>query len=735
MRKLYLFLIVFSLLVVGASDLYACRIVPTRPVIIIRPYRPYRPIIRPIQVKSHHFQTTIKDGVATTVLESVFYNPNGRVLEGTYLFPLPKGASVSKYALWINGKPMEAELLDAKKARNIYLSIVRRMIDPGLLEFVGRETFKMRVYPFPAYGTRKIRLSYQQLLPVDGNLMRYVYPLTTVGNGRNDILGKLSFHVKISSQIPIKSIFSPSHKIKVVKEDKSATVSFEQSNAHPDRDFVLYISRSMKNIDLSFVPYCKKGEKGYFLLMLSPKSKIKSKETNPKDVVFVLDTSGSMVGDKIKQAKAALKYCVQQLNAKDNFNIIPFATEASRYKDKLIPASEKNVKAALEFIDEYVRARGGTNIEEALSYAMEMAPKSSSRPFMVIFLTDGKPTIGTRDAKEILKKVQKTRPENLRLFSFGIGERINTKLVDLLAEENNGTREYVGSREDIEVKVSSFFDKVSSPVLSNIKVHFPSSDSLRVDQTYPRKFRDLFKGSRLVMLGRYKGNGDQAIRVTGFVNGKKQEFVFETTFPEQRTENAQIPRLWAVRKVGYLLDQIRLHGENSEVKKEIVFLAKKFGIVTPYTSYLVVEDEATTPIRRNIRPMISRRVFRPSPKFAGKTRSAMEDESGKAAFDASRELKAMKKAESAYSRPQGIKDGRDSVHNQIRKIDEKTFYMHNSVWYDSEYDNNQGLPKTRVKYMSKEYFKLLEKNPGMGKFLAIGAKLVLVWNKRLYEIY
>jgi len=746
-------LIIISLLLLAlvCGDVFACRIVPTPPANLVILPPPHRPSLLPIQVKAHNVEVTIKDGVTTTVLESVFFNPNHQILEGTYIFPLPKGASISQFSMWIDGKEMQGELLDSQKARDLYISIVRRMIDPGLLEFVGRETFKMSIFPIPANGDKKVKLSYQQILPLDANLMRYVYPLTTVGNGREDILGQLNFKIDISSKIPLKSIFSPSHKVEIKKEENQATVTYSASNVNPDKDFTLYISCSDRKVDLSFIPFRKGEEQGYFLLMLSPKVKLDPKEQNPKDVVFAFDTSGSMVGDKIQQAQEALKYCLNSLKEGDRFNIIPFSTEARPYKTSMIPVTKENIKLAFEFIAEEIYARGGTNFEEALGYSIEMAPKEGNRPYMVIFLTDGKPTMGVREPDEIVAKVKKANCANLRLFTFGVGEDLNAKLLDQLAEENKGAREYVGSKEDIEIKVSAFFDKVSSPVLSDIKIQFPSTDGLRVSEVYPRNFPDLFKGSQITMLGRYSGNGDQVIKLNGVLASKPQEFVFEVSFPKESTENSQIPRLWAVRKIGYLLDSIRLSGEDPELKKEVVMLAKKFGIVTPYTSYLVLEDDPRIgDINRPsvIRPMrqeIERRMSadNESKRSFEKAGSAMKKEDGEDAVKTSQKFKAMKEAEHADEGTESPKPaapakdqaGFDKPREQkfLKQIDEKTFYLQDNVWYDSEY--NEKAAKIKIKYLSDEYFKLIQDKPGIGKFLAIGSKVVIVFENQTYEIH
>ncbi|BBM84268.1 VIT domain-containing protein [Candidatus Uabimicrobium amorphum] len=721
MKKSVIYLAVALL----SATVYA-RVIPNIPNTTIRPTI----TLLPIQAKTHTVTTKIKNNIAITTLETEYYNPNNRVLEGTYLFALPKGASVGTFSLWINGKEMPAELLDAKKAEDLYVSIVRKMIDPALLEFVGRETFKMRIFPFPARGSRKIKLTYQQVLSADNNLVRYEYPLTAVGNGHNDTIQNFSCNIEIEAQNAIKSVFSPTHDIKIKKQGKTASVSFSGNHINTDRDFVLYMSNSNKRVDLSFIPFAKKGKKGHFLMMLSPKTKVDASEINAKDIVYILDTSGSMVGDKMEQAKKALQYCLHQLNGKDNFNIVSFSTEATTYKDKLISASKSNVKQALDYVDEEIFARGGTNLDEALTYAIDMAPKNSSRPYMIILLTDGKPTIGVTNAEQIIKKVQKANLSNLRLFSFGIGDQLNAKLLDRLAEENNGTREYVSAKEDIEIKISNFVDKVSFPVLSDIKIQFPSVDDLRITEVYPRKFPDLFKGSSITLLGRFRGHGDQVIKVSGMIGGENKEFVYEVSFPEENTENSHVPRLWAVRKVGFLLDQIRLHGENDELKKEVIRLAKKFGIVTPYTSYLVVEDEINR-VPTTTRPVPRRQREGWFGRGNAGADRAMKSESGKDAVQASQDIKEMKNAKTAYKKLSGKKGNAQKV---IRRVDFKTFYLKNGVWCDSETINKDMSQKQRVVYLSDAYFALLKKYPKIGKFLAIGKEIDLLWNDTVFEI-
>ncbi len=752
MRNLFLFFLIFFILL--SMPIWSCRIIPTPPIVIVPEPQPR---LEAIQVRKHNVEITIQDGVATTILESVFYNPNPRQLEGTYLFPLPAGASVSQFSMWIDGKEMQGELLDATKARDLYISIVRRMIDPGLLEFVGRDTFQMRIFPIPAQGEKRVKLSYQQLLKEEDGLSTYVYPLTTVGNGREDVLGEVSIKVDIQSQIPLKSIFSSSHEIKVNKEENKARITFEATRLNPNKDFTLYISRSEQKIGLTLVPYHKGNDAGYFLLSLAPKVNMELNDQYSKDVVFVFDTSGSMISkNKIEQAKEALKYCLSSLRPNDKFNIVTFATKVTLYEknNNLLDASKENIKAALNFVDNKVVATGGTNIDGALATALKLAPQNSKRPFMIFFLTDGEPTIGPSDPNEIINNVKKANIGNLRLFSFGVGAKLNTKLLDMLSEQNRGDREYVDIEENIEVKVSRLFDKVSSPVLNDIQIEFPKLEKIKITEIYPKNFGDLFKGGQLTVVGRYTGSGDQAIRISGLVGEEKQEFDYEVTFPENNTENNQIPRLWAVRKVGFLLDQIRLEGESSGLRDEVVKLAEEFGIVTPYTSYLVLEDDPriTGGAQRAIEDARPRFLQPSSPAPAGnawrekaqsapavseemeQAKSAMTHSSGEHAVEASRALKAMKDAQVADSIDKKESEGKGKSDKEwLRKIDEKTFYLRDGIWYDSTYNGKD--TKVKIRYMSNEYFDLIKKKSGIGKFLALGEKVIIVFENTVYEIY
>ena len=338
---------------------------------------------QPLTVKYHRVSISIDDRVAKTTIDQVFKNSYDLDLEGTYMFPLPEDAAISDFALYMNGRKISGEILDRDEARKIYEDIVTRMKDPGLLEYVGRNMFKASIYPIPAHGETKIELEYIQTIEYDDGFYRYVYPLNTERFSPLP-LKEVTITADVRSSVPLKNIYSPSHRVDVSMDMYEARVGYESYDVKPDRDFVLYYSVSREDIGMGLLSYKKHGEDGYFAMLLSPGDL--EAEASPKDIVFVLDTSGSMNGRKLIQAKEALRFCISNLKRQDRFNIIGFSTGVNSLSGSLIPVNEENINRALRFVERF-GARGGTNINEALLTGLELF-RDSVNPGMVIFLTE-----------------------------------------------------------------------------------------------------------------------------------------------------------------------------------------------------------------------------------------------------------------------------------------------------------------------------------------------------------
>ncbi len=716
----------------------------------------------PLQTVSQKVVVTINNGAAKTTLEQVFYNNHNRQVEGTYYFPVPKGAAVSEFYLYINGEKVKGEMLAKEKARAIYEDIVRRMQDPALLEYIDDDLFKARVFPIPPKGTRKIELVYSQVLETSGTLYKYIYPMKSRGKAVGKIKNS-SIYIKLKSGVSLKSIYSPSHEIDVSRKgEKEAKISFEDSNYIPKNDFILYYSVSEKDLGLNLITYKEKGEDGYFLMMVSPENNVDMTKISAKEIVFVIDVSGSMKGDKIEQAKEALKFGVKSLNKGDKYNVIPFSTEGRPFFEGLKVATPGNIEASLKEIDD-IYASGGTNIYEALSTALAMF-SDDSVPHLVAFLTDGLPTVGNTQPKQIIKTVKEGLDENTRVFCFGVGYDVDPKLLDEIGQISGGTSDFVKPEENLEVKVSGYFDKINFPVLTNpgLKIN-----SIKTYDIYPKELPDLFKGTQLMVTGRYRGSGSSAIRLHGLINGERKVYVFEDRFKAIDTETSFVANIWASRKIGYILSEIRLHGENKELKEEVIRLSKKFGIVTPYTSYLVLEDTAVRPnaptrgdelIINGARPTstkVSVDGISTTDKFLGESWFNMNNEvpeqvevvfgtpmtpqeAAKRAKEKN-QLEAMRKTsgKSGVEGSVALKDMRESDKAEessraVKKVGEKTFYRHHGWWKDSSIKTEENAVK--IKYLSKEYFELLKAKPGLKKFFALGEKVKVLFEGKIYIV-
>ncbi len=554
------------------------------------------------QLVHHRVDIEGTAAIATTSVAQTWKNPTGRPLEATYLFPVPRGATVIGFELEVDGKLQKGAMLDRDKAARIYRDIVARVRDPGLVEWVDKELFQVRIFPIPAHGTQRLKLKFLQPLEFVGGAMRLVYPLKTASAAAKT-LEDFTLTATFSHPRPIRTVYSPTHKISVShKGERRVVVGFEEERAYLDRDFVVYFGLSEDDVGLHVLAHRSAGEPGYFLLVAAPRSADAEAEIQGKNITFVLDTSGSMTGAKIEQAKAALRYCIEHLGHDDRFNVIRFSSDVERFSSSGLVAASDDAKArARRFVDGF-EAAGGTAIDDALTSALDT---QVSDAHLVLFITDGRPTVGetnvdkilgaARDHNSLAKSAERFpatnapgRSARARVFVLGLGEDLNTHLLDRLAGEHGGTSHYVRPNEDVKGPIAALYEQVAHPVLTDVKLEIPSDVQAYAMQ--PSAIPDVFKGGQIIVAGRYRGDGDVVVKLSGKLGKATKNFEYKVLFPARESQNDAVASLWAHRQVGFLLDQIRLHGETGELKDEVVQLAKKYGIVTPYTSWLVVDD-------------------------------------------------------------------------------------------------------------------------------------------------
>jgi Ca-activated chloride channel family protein len=713
-----------------------CDVRPCRPIPIPRPI----PLPNALPVKSIKLDTQIKGQVATTHVEQVFRNDTPYTLEGTYFFPIPETASIVEFSIWENGKKLVGEVRSREEARRIYDEIVRRAKDPGLLEYAGKDLFQASIFPIPPNSDKKLELTYSQVLKAESGTVAYRYPLGTGRNlwarrnprvenisatgGNRQEFGTVSGKIEIVGKEALRNVYSPSHQIDVNRKgETTATISFETSKN--DNDFQLFYGLSDNDFGMSLLTYREPGKDGYFLLMLSPKDNISERELVNKDIVFVLDTSGSMAEEgKMEKARSALLFGIRGLREGDRFNVINFAGEEHLLESKLISANAEGKRRGEEFVKK-LTPNGGTNINDALRAAVRQFD-SSDRPKMLVFMTDGLPTVGETNVEKIIKNMKEVKTENLRLFPFGVGYDVNTQLLDKLAAENSGVSEYVEPKEDLEIKVSNFFTKVNSPVLSDLELDFGVA---QVDLPYPKKLTDMFKGMQLTVIGRYKNPADAddvTLRLQGKSGKETQSFTYRNlNFPMRADKNDFLPRLWATRRVGWLMEQIRANGENKELRDEVIDLGTRFGIVTPYTSYLATDGTAVAVPRSadfsaTLRNQASRKVA---------------EQSGAGAVQLSRQQNTqqsnvMVTADAAADSEQILIQ--NTTTNQF--VANKNFFNQSGNWIDAEFKEEAKLPEIKLQFASDEYFDLVAKEPDLAQYLALGKQVIIVWKNKVYRI-
>lgn len=692
----------------------------------IRPIPPHPdPQIQAFAVKYHHVTVTIEKQVARVEIDQVFHNPNQLALEGEYVFPIPDYAAIDKLAVRIDGKEIQGELLDKDKARQYFQQAVRESKDPALLEYVGQRMFRFRVTGIAPRGDKRVQIAYLHVVPADNGLCGFAYPLNTEKFSATP-LETCRIVVNLKGDGSLKNVYSPTHPINIAKKNASEfQIAYEEKNVKPDRDFLLYYADDKTDLGLNVLTYRKPGEDGYFMVFASPKHDTTAPPA-PKDVVFVVDVSGSMRGDKIVQARAALQHCVESLNEVDRFNVLTFSNGVSRLFEGLEDARRPNIVRARQFAAA-MQANGGTNIHDALIAALEHIGEDASRPAYVVFLTDGMPTVGpVTEAAGIAKAVRDKNAGRVRVFNFGVGYDVNTVLLNQLALENKGVSEYVAPEEDIEVKVSSFYAKINFPALADPKLAIAG---LEFDQVYPRPLPDIFMGGQAIVYGRYSGEGMKEVTLQGMVRGKPMTYTVQATFPAADTRHEFVPRFWAMTKIGFLLDQIRIHGESVEVKEEIVRLSKEFGVMTPYTSWMVVDELARN--NRQAYDALRHRGAAAAPAPEAKQAQLGQLASGGGAFKAGKAFSDMQKGQFYLKNEAEMQDA--SVRGAVRNVADKTFFAGGQgKWVDGAYQDK--METRKVRFDSEEYWKLLDRFPLVNRYQAIGIGMIVVLDGVAYEI-
>jgi Ca-activated chloride channel family protein len=775
--------------------------------IIIWPPRPYpHPVPAPepppvtYRIDALEVDARVVDQVAKVQVSQSFVNTGSRQMEVAFIFPLPYDGAIDRMTLLVDGKEMPAKLLNADDARRAYEEIVRKNRDPALLEWVGTGMFKTSVFPVPPGAKRTVSLRYVQLCRKQEGMTDFLFPLSTAKYTSTPV-EKISFRVSVESQEDIKNVYSPTHSVDIKRpDDRHAVVSYTAKDQVPTSDFRLLYDIGRGKVSTRVLTYRPdKNQDGYFLLLASPEIKATS-ERPKKTVLLVMDRSGSMSGQKIEQVRAALKHVLNNLREGDLFNIIAFDSEIESFRPELQRYNDKTRREALSFA-EGLYAGGSTNINEALRVSLGQLT-DAGRPSYVVFLTDGLPTVGETNEMRIVANSKGFNKVHARIFCFGVGYDLNARFLDKVVRENFGQSEYVRPDENIEEHVARLYNRIESPVLTGMQIRYDfdtvkTEEGSPVSRVYPHEAGDLFAGDQLVIVGRYKKAGTAKVIVTGKIGDKQEKFDFPANFVQQSGDEslAFIEKLWAVRRVGEILDQMDLNGKNNELVKELVELATRHGILTPYTSFMADETtnihDVTTNFDRANRRLESlaqtggaagtaQRAmkgdfqnaynFQSANDYSGNMRSAEKKDAsngfnrfaqaapaarrpgsngmggyggqgqpaaGAAALSAASSAPMAEAAKAAGELSYGgeIQKEAEQAQESVRNIGNRTFYRRQNQWVDSQVTPTQQQNARKVKQFSKDYFDLANRfGRTMSQYLAMDEAVVLNLDGQAYLI-
>ena len=692
----------------------------------------------PVVVRqSSDVRVDLVDRVLRYEITETFVNRGSRVGEADFMFPLPKGAAFQDLKLSINGEMVSGETMSADRARQIYEEIVRRQRDPALLEWMGYGLLRARIFPIAPGEQKKVVVRFQTVAPREGDALRVDYFRGTRSNqvGMNqDLGGRTSFVLTYPNDPMYGTAYSPTHSIsergyatdmgRDSYDDRSFASSYRGSvrrvevrDARGEVTLLIPIRRST-SAAISLLANAPGNDDGFALITLSPPA-VRPRAV-PRDLTFVIDVSGSMSGQKIEQARAAGKQILGTLSPMDRFRLIDFSSDVRTFRDDFSTANRENIRAAERYLDQ-LDAQGSTNISGALDEALS-SPVQSGRLPIILFLTDGQPTVGERDASVIAGNVAKQRGSR-RLFTFGVGADLNVSLIEQLALEGRGTASFVRPEESVERAVGIVASRLTSPLVTDVRIH---ADGVRLLKMHPSGPVDIFAGEDLVILARYDGSGNAVLRFDGQTTSGPVSWATRVYFPERSRENPFVARLWATQRVGYLSAEKRKHGGSQEINDEIRDLGERFGIPTEFSSYLVVEPG----MNQNRRDMAGGSLGQVVVTGASSARApaAVQFEAAKSAA-AQRSATNLSAADAAVGMGDSTSVGRG---RNVTRAGNVTFVLRDSVWTDVRYKKSGTV--LQVKPFSDAYFKLIELVPELREPFSIGERAIVAGRSMAIEL-
>ena len=679
-------------LVVGAAPL-AGQLVPREQAPCAPPCRPEQDCARPIRCApfigarveraASHVRADLDGRVVRYEISETYVNRGNTLGEADFLLPLPKGAAFEDLALSINGEMVTGETLGADRARTVYEEIVRRMRDPALVEWMGHGLLRTRIFPIQPGEEKRVVVRFRAVVEREGDALRVDWLGARRGS---EAIGVQDLTLSYPDDGALGDAYSPTNVLRSARENGRRLFRTEVST---NAMTVLVPVRS-SSAAVSLLAHAPSGEDGYALITLSPPANA-ARET-PRDIVLVIDVSGSMAGRKIEQARAAGQQLLRSLTSTDRFRLIAFSSDVRSFREGWSVATGASLRAAGEYLDG-LRANGGTNIQAALEEALSADTPEGRLP-LVLFLTDGAPTVGETRPEAIAQRAGDLRRQR-RVFTFGIGADVNAALLEQVALQGRGTATFVRPEESVERAVGIVTERLTRPVATDVRLRI---DGARLFSVQPQGAIDLFAGQDLVVLARYTGAREHAtLIIEGRTPDGPVHWTGHVSLPARSSDNAFVARLWATQRVGYLSAERRRSGGDTELDGELRQLGERYGIPTELTSYLVTE---------------------PGTAGAGGSRPTPLNQTVVASAPVARFESARAASEQRAAKSVGELDSKDE---RLRRADSHAFVLRDGVWSDTRQSASSRVMK--VKAFSNAYFALVRRLPELGRLFGVGAEI------------
>ena len=556
-----------------------------------------------LSIDTMNVRMCVDNQTAKVQVTQIYENHTAQIQEGKFLFALPETAAVSDFAVWDNATRIPGVMMERRRANEIYGEIKARTIDPGILqiddETGGKTVFSAKVFPIPAYGTKRVELEYTQTLPLENFASHLAFPLKG-SSGAPQTARKFSLFVCAYSEFPFTAINydAQNFPMQISKQNQNEfAAGFEAENYVLNTDFSLNYEIKTFSSLLSFIAYrapeqisafelrnpalARKNADGYFEMRAVFNEPLDDADKAPRRVVLLVDTSLSMYGEKLRRAVESAEFILQNLDERDEFNLVLFGNEPQAFAPNPLPATAENTANALDFLKNSAFG-GGTNLKKTLEKSIALAAQFANGEKSIVLISDANPTRETLDKQKILSLFDKP-PSDLKIYGLGLGSDADTTLFNELSKKTGGF--YIGAREteDIAPILQILLAQIGSRAIGNL--NFSSDFADNFYEVYASG-EHAYNGSSFSFVGRYREPKTATISFkAGY--GQREINLWKTIeLPALDDFHANLPGLWARARIDWLVREMDLRGERDDYITEIIALSQKYKLVSPYTAFI-----------------------------------------------------------------------------------------------------------------------------------------------------